>query len=245
MIEEAAPVRVRSPLFGNLARSETKQRVAKYFETSGFSRWTAIYGQGSIPPIWRVIRDGHDLVMDQVIAWTANDDAGTALDAGCGTGALTMRLIERGYRVDGIDVSAPMVSFARYNTQDRSIGIAPRFFVGDIAALDAEPRSYDLVCCLDVLFHYPYDEVKTMLENLTSLSSHKVIGSFAIRTSMNALWMEIGKRFFHKKNRMTSLHLHSYDQIEQILYRAGFRLTRARRVKKFFYDSYVFEAIRR
>jgi magnesium-protoporphyrin O-methyltransferase len=240
-----APARLRPPLFANLVRSETKQRVAKYFETSGFSRWTAIYGQGSIPPIWRVIRDGHDLAMDQVIDWIQDDGHRTALDAGCGTGALTMRLIANGYRVDGIDVSAPMVSFARYNTQDRSIGIPPRFFVGDIAALNAEPRSYDLVCCLDVLFHYPYAEVKTMLENLTELASHKLIGSFALRTSMNAMWMEFGKRFFHKKNRMTNLHLHSYDQIEQILYRAGFRLTRAKRVKKFFYDSYVFEAVRR
>jgi hypothetical protein len=44
---------------------------------------------------------------------------------------------------------------------------------------------------------------------------------------------------------MTNLHLMTYDQIEQVLYRAGFRVTRTHRVKKFFYDSYVFEAVRR
>ncbi len=244
-LEAVVPSPKRTSLFGAHAPSETSRRVAKYFETSGFSRWTAIYGEGGIPPIWRVIREGHDRAMDQVIDWLQDDGCRTALDAGCGTGALAIRLADCGYAVHGFDVSAPMVSFARYITKDRSEGIAPQFFVGDIAALDAPPRSYELVCCLDVLFHYPYEEVKEMLAKLASLSSHKVIGSFAIRTGMNSFWMMIGKRFFHQKNRMTNLHLLTYDQVEQILYRAGFRVTRTHRVKKFFYDSYVFEAIRR
>jgi hypothetical protein len=46
-------------LFAKREPSETGARVRKYFETSGFSRWTAIYGAGDIPPIWKVIRDGH------------------------------------------------------------------------------------------------------------------------------------------------------------------------------------------
>jgi magnesium-protoporphyrin O-methyltransferase len=232
-------------LFGQRDKSETNQRVTKYFETSGFSRWTAIYGSGGIPPIWKVIREGHDQALTQVIDWIQDDGSRTALDAGCGTGNLSIRLADCGYEVHGFDVSAPMVSFARYITKDRSHGITPQFTVGDIASVDAAPRSYDLVCCLDVLFHYPYAEVKEMLERLTALSNYKIIGSFAIRTPFNSLWMQIGQRFFHQKNRMTSLHLLSYDQVEQILYRAGFRVTRKNRVKRFFYDSFVFEAVRR
>jgi magnesium-protoporphyrin O-methyltransferase len=243
--ERVAPRLERSPLFGKFSPSETSNRVAKYFETSGFSRWTAIYGDGGIPPIWRVIREGHDRAMNQVIDWIQDDGSRTALDAGCGTGALSMRLADCDYEVHGFDVSAPMVSFAQYITKDRSVGISPTFFVGNIAALEAPARSYDLVCCLDVLFHYPYAEVKEMLPRLAELSSYKIIGSFAIRTAFNALWMQIGTKFFHKKNRMTNLHLFSYDQVEQVLYRAGFRVTRTRRIKRFFYDSYVFEAVRR
>ena len=234
-----------APHFGAEHSSETGTRVKNYFETSGFSRWTAIYGDGIIPPIWRVIREGHERAMDQVIDWIQDDGARTALDAGCGTGALTMRLADCGYAVHGFDVSAPMVSFARYITKDRSPGIAPVFYVGNIAALDAAPRSYELVCCLDVLFHYPYPEVKEMLTRLAALCSYKIIGSFALRTPLNAFWMQIGKRFFHRKNRMTNMHLLSYDEVEQVLFRAGFRVTRTHRVKRFFYDSYVFEAVRR
>jgi magnesium-protoporphyrin O-methyltransferase len=232
-------------LFGVHKPSETSERVSKYFQTSGFSRWAAIYGEGGIPPIWRVIREGHDRAMKQVMDWVADDGSRTALDAGCGTGALSMRLAECGYDVHGFDVSAPMVSFARYATADRTQGLPPKFFVGDIAAVEAKAGAYDLVCCLDVLFHYPYEEVRGMLDKLASLSSYKIIGSFALRTPLNSFWMQIGKRFFHQKNRMTNLFLLSYDDIEQVLYRAGFRMTRTHRIKKLFYDSFIFEAVRR
>jgi magnesium-protoporphyrin O-methyltransferase len=240
-----APLLGPTTLFGNHKQSATAERVTAYFETSGFSRWTAIYGEGGLPPIWRVIREGHDAAIDQVLEWVGADRKQTALDAGCGTGNLSVKLADCGYEVEGFDVSAPMVSFAKYITQGRTRGAEPRFFVGDIAALEGAGNSYDLVCCLDVLFHYPYAEVKEMLAKLAALSTYKIVGSFAISTPMNAFWMQIGQRFFHRKNRMTSLHLLSYDQVEQVLYRAGFRMTRTRRIKRFFYDSFVFEAIRR
>jgi magnesium-protoporphyrin O-methyltransferase len=225
--------------------SETSRRVESYFKTSGFSRWAAIYGDGGLPPIWRIIREGHDRVIEQVVDWIQDDRCGTALDAGCGTGKLSVQLADCGYEVHGFDISAPMVSLARHLNQDRSSGNSPKFFVGNIADVQSRGGTYELVCCLDVLFHYPYAEVKTMLERLSSLCERKLIGTFALGTPFNALWMEVGKRFFHKKNRMTNLFMLSYDQVEQVLYRAGFRITRTRRVKRFFYDSFVFEAIRR
>lgn len=233
-----------SALFEAHEQTTTSKNVGKYFETSGFSRWAAIYGDGQIPPIWNVIREGHSRLTQQVMNWIGDDAPGTALDAGCGTGVLSLKLADRGYRVEGFDLSAAMVSFARYMTHGRTKGAPPEFYVGDIAAVAARSRTYELVCCLDVLFHYPLDEAKEMVERLSSLSTHKFIASFALRTPFNAFMMAVGKKFFHKKNRMTNLFLLSYDEIEQTLYRAGFRVTRAHRVKRFFYDSYVFEAVR-
>jgi magnesium-protoporphyrin O-methyltransferase len=231
-------------LFGSASNSQVGSRVRKYFETSGFSRWTAIYGAGEIPPIWKVIRDGHQRALDHVVGWVKADDLHTALDAGCGTGNLAVSLADHGYEVDAFDISAPMIHFARYINAGRTKGIAPRFMVGDIAALEAQNRQYDLVCCLDVLFHYPYDEVSEMLRRLSALCTTKFVGSFALRTPLNDFWMKVGERF-HSKNRMTRLYMFSYDEVEQILYRAGFKITRTKRIKFFFYDSFVFEAVRR
>lgn len=234
----------RTPLFGEPAHSEVGSRVHKYFETSGFSRWTAIYGSGDIPPIWKIIRDGHQRAIDAVLTFISGDTLHTALDAGCGTGNLAIDLANRGYEVDAFDVSAPMIHFAKYINSGRTNGIQPNFMVGDIAALAGDKKMYELVCCLDVLFHYPYEEVEKMLTQLANLSSSKLVGSFALRTPFNDFWMKVGQRF-HAKNRMTKLFMFSYDQVEQILYRAGFKVTRTKRIKFFFYDSFVFEAVRR
>jgi magnesium-protoporphyrin O-methyltransferase len=238
------PERGRVPLFGDPASSDVGSRVRKYFETSGFSRWTAIYGSGDIPPIWKVIRDGHQRAIDTVLSFVESDATHTALDAGCGTGNLAIELANRGYEVDAFDVSAPMIHFAKYINTGRTKGIPPTFLVGDIAALAGEKKTYDLVCCLDVLFHYPYEEVSKMLTQLAHLGSNKVVGSFALRTPFNDFWMKVGQRF-HAKNRMTKLFMFSYHEVEQILYRAGYKMTRTKRIKFFFYDSFVFEAVRR
>ncbi len=246
MIETLRPLRTVAPepaLFATREPSETGSRVRKYFETSGFSRWTAIYGTGDVPPIWKVIRDGHDRALEAVVSWVSTSKGHTALDAGCGTGNLAIELAHHGFEVDAFDVSAPMIHFAKYINAGRTKGITPQFLVGDIAALAGQARRYDVVCCLDVLFHYPYEEVADMLTRLASLAAHKVVGSFALRTPMNDFWMSVGQRF-HAKNRMTKLHMFSYDEIERVLYRAGFRMTRKQRVKFFFYDSFVFEAVR-
>jgi len=230
-------------LFSERPKSETAKRVHKYFETSGFSRWSAIYGSGDIPPIWKVIRDGHQRTVDKVIEWVTAERLHSVLDAGCGTGTLAVSLADHGFEVDAFDVSAPMVHFAKYINSGRTKGLAPKFMVGDIAALAGQEKNYDLVCCLDVLFHYPYDEVSDMLRRLTSLSASRVVASFALRTPANDFWMKVGQRF-HTKNRMTKLFMFSYDEVEKIMYRAGFRITRKHRVKFFFYDSFVFEAVR-
>jgi magnesium-protoporphyrin O-methyltransferase len=232
------------PLFGEPATSDVGSHVRKYFETSGFSRWTAIYGSGDIPPIWKVIRDGHQRAIEAVLSFIESDPHHTALDAGCGTGNLAIELANRNYEVDAFDVSAPMIHFAKYINTGRTRGTPPNFMVGDIAALAGEKKTYDLVCCLDVLFHYPYEEVESMLSGLAHLSAHKLVASFALRTPFNDFWMKVGQRF-HAKNRMTKLYMFTYDQVEQILYRAGYKIARTKRIKFFFYDSFVFEAIRR
>jgi magnesium-protoporphyrin O-methyltransferase len=231
------------PKFGSPESSAVGERVHRYFETSGFSRWTAIYGSGDIPPIWKVIRDGHQRALDAVVAWVGNDENVTALDAGCGTGNLAIELAEHGYEVDAFDVSAPMIHFAKYINSGRTRKTPPNFLVGDIAAVEGTERTYDLVCCLDVLFHYPIEEASAMLTRLANLSDGKLVASFALRTAMNDFWMKVGTKF-HSKNRMTKLFMFSLSEIEDVMAKAGFKITRTRRVKFFFYDSFVFEAVR-
>src|SRR5579872_1738115 len=49
---------------------------------------------------------------------------GRILDVCCGTGYLAGLLVDRGYRVAGIDVSEPMIAHARQNVPDAEFQVA-------------------------------------------------------------------------------------------------------------------------
>ncbi|MFC5212966.1 class I SAM-dependent methyltransferase [Streptomyces coerulescens] len=85
------------------------------------------------------------------------------LDAGCGKGYFARALARCGHRVDAFDASRTAVDHARAE------GGGPRYAV---AALDEwrAPWPYDIVVCVDVLFHVLDDEEWAAgLRNLASL----------------------------------------------------------------------------
>ncbi|MFJ8539387.1 class I SAM-dependent methyltransferase [Streptomyces sp. NPDC093591] len=85
------------------------------------------------------------------------------LDAGCGKGYFARALARCGHRVDAFDVSPPAVDHARAEAG------GPRYAV---AALDEwrSPWPYDIVVCVDVLFHVPDDHAWAAgLRNMASL----------------------------------------------------------------------------
>lgn len=74
---------------------------------------------------------------------------GDVLDVGCGSGEHTIHLTRLGYRVLGVDFSAPAVDTARANADGQ--GVPARFEVADALRLDGPPR-YDTIVD-SALFH--------------------------------------------------------------------------------------------
>ena len=81
-----------------------------------------------------------------------------ALDLGCGTGRYFWA-IERAGEIVGVDASAAMLSRAAHPVHaDRIRGTSITLLHGDLAALDFEPGSFDLVYAVGVLAeHAPLD----------------------------------------------------------------------------------------
>ena len=76
------------------------------------------------------------------------------LDVGCGGGILTEALAQAGADALGIDLAAASIDVARQHADEAGLKVAYRVIgAEDLAA--AQPQSFDLVCCLEMLEHVP------------------------------------------------------------------------------------------
>jgi ubiquinone/menaquinone biosynthesis C-methylase UbiE len=99
-------------------------------------------------------RAAWDRILDLVLPRRGAFDA---LDAGCGTGFLSLELAGRGHRVTGIDFAPAMLAEARRKAAERGVSI--RFEEGDAEQLPFVSGSFDLVVSRHVLWTLPHPEV--------------------------------------------------------------------------------------
>ncbi|NJP07023.1 MAG: methyltransferase domain-containing protein [Chloroflexaceae bacterium] len=112
---------------------QRKDQLRNYFAGVGFARWHAIYGQGKLTGVRRSIREGHTMVLNQVQTWIQHHDLppdAHILDAGCGTGLLSVALARQGFRVTAVDIAFPMVREATYQLNKPALLTA---FIGSLA----------------------------------------------------------------------------------------------------------------
>ena len=76
------------------------------------------------------------------------------LDAGCGTGFLSLLLSELGHEVTGLDFSTEMLAVARKKAEERNMSIG--FHQGDAENPPFPPESYDYVICRHLIWTLPY-----------------------------------------------------------------------------------------
>jgi SAM-dependent methyltransferase len=88
------------------------------------------------------------------------------LDAGCGTGHLTLDLLQYGYDVTAIDYSDELVNFTKKTISDAQYS-ANVFSCDLISITDFNLPLFDTIVCLDVIEHIENDIIALM--NLYSL----------------------------------------------------------------------------
>lgn len=96
------------------------------------------------PERWTHNGHYHQVILDAIPAGCA-----TALDVGCGTGALTRRLRAAGPRVTGIDRDEQCIRLARAHPRAAGIG----YLVGDVGRAPLRPGSFDLVTSVAMVHH--------------------------------------------------------------------------------------------
>lgn len=226
-----------------MTATDDKTIVKEYFNTTGFDRWRRIYGRnGDVNKVQLDIRNGHQQTVDTVLGWLQADGnlpEISVCDAGCGVGSLSIPLAQAGAKVYASDLSEMMVAEAkdRAKTELESVNNLT-FTVQDLETLSDR---YHTVICLDVLIHYPQEQVEQMISHLCSLAESRLIVSFAPKTFAFSLLKKVGS-FFPGASKATRAYLHPASQVIKILEKNGFTIQRQAMIKTRFYFSRSLEA---
>jgi SAM-dependent methyltransferase len=119
------------------------------------------YSDPGIHDMWEAIyRDDirqdrlNDRILDHVLQVLAPTKGSLFLDAGCGVGDHTVRLVRLGYRCVGVDISPGILERAKARTARYNVD-PPRYVAAPIEQLPFRDGELDYVHCRGVLMHIP------------------------------------------------------------------------------------------
>ena len=225
--------------------ADDKTVVQEYFNSVGFERWKRIYGDAEVNRVQLDIRKGHQQTIDKVLGWLKADGNLKDLsicDAGCGVGSLSIPLAAGGAQVFGSDISEKMVTEAQERANQVLENETHRLTL-KTQDLETLAGQYHTVICLDVLIHYPQDQVASMVAHLSSLAESRLILSFAPKTVLLTILKQIGQ-LFPGPSKTTRAYQHRESDIVKILEQNGFRINRNDMTSTRFYFSRLLEAVR-
>ena len=205
-------------------------RIARHFDESVRARLSA----GVLPPLHPVSRALLDLLLVDVA-----DARPTVLELGCGTGALTVALLEHGAtHARGLDLSPESVAAARRRADERGLAARATFEIGDGASHVLERHDWvvldRVICC--------YADVRRLLGNSIPAAGTRYAFSVPIswgwRGRVTRLLLLIEDATRAARGRLARLlptrlrgdlcpgYAHDVRRIEQRLVEAGFRRRR-------------------
>jgi len=226
----------------HLSAVDDKTEVREYFNTEGFNRWNKIYSESDdVNSVQMDIRTGHGITIEKVLKWVENDGdiAGKSVcDCGCGVGRLAIPLASMGAKISASDISDSMADEAARRAKE--LGLKAKFYTSDLESVSG---SYDTVTCIDVAIHYPTEKMAEMVGHLCSLSTDRVIISFAPKTWYYSALKKVGE-LFPGPSKTTRAYLHEESVVREALKKAGFEVAREEMTGTNFYFSRLLEAKR-
>src|SRR5262249_17940372 len=104
----------RIRLMPTISYLERRGELETYFDRTAVEAWSKLTSDAPVGRIRQTVRAGRDMMRETLMGWLPQDLTGSRiLDAGCGTGALSIELAKRGADVLAIDLSPTLIDLAR------------------------------------------------------------------------------------------------------------------------------------
>lgn len=230
----------------NTSYQQRRGELQTYFDRTAVEAWARLTSTAPVSRIRATVRAGRDDMRETLLAMLPAAVRGRrVLDAGCGTGALSVAAAQRGAQVTAIDLSPTLVELARERLPSHMRFGRIEFHVGDM--LDEAFGPFDHVIAMDSLIHYRLTDVVAALAGLAARTRHSILFTFAPRTPMLTLMWAVG-RLFPRKDRAPAIQPISEAALRRAL-RAEpafeqWRMGRTRRIDTGFYKSQAMELVK-
>lgn len=224
-----------------------RDRIEHYFDRTAAETWARLTSTAPVSGVRATVRAGRDRMRATLLSWLPQDLSGMRLlDAGCGTGALSVEAARRGADVLAIDLSPTLVNLARERTPHDLGGGRIDFRAGDM--FDPGLGEFDVVVAMDSLIHYQPADVVRVVSGFAARTRHSILLTFPPKNIALAAMITVGK-FFPRKDRAPFIAPVSYARLRGLLEAApglsAFSVGRTHRVSSGFYTSQALELVRR
>ena len=226
---------------------QRRGRLQTYFDATAMDAWAQLTSDAPVSKIRATVRAGRDRMRAMILSWFPADMRhADLLDAGCGTGALSVAAAARGARVLAVDVAGNLVNIAGERAPGDLGGGSIDFRVGDM--LDPALGHFNHVAAMDSLIHYPTEDIVDVLSGLARRTTDSIVFTFAPRTP--ALWVFwIAGRLFPRADRAPALEPVTEKRLRKAIAAestlSAWRVGRTARVVSGFYTSQAMELVRR
>ena len=226
---------------------ERRGELKTYFDRTAVDAWAKLTSDAPLGRIRATVRAGRDEMRNTLLSWLpANMNGARLLDAGCGTGALSIEAARRGARVVAIDLSATLVSVARERIPADLDSSALEFRSGDM--LDPKLGRFDFVVAMDSLIHYRTADTCRIMAGLAARTNVALLMTFAPRTPALSAMHAVG-RLFPRGDRAPAIEPVAEQKLRRLLLSdenlERWQLGRSRRVSCGFYKSHALEMVPR
>ena len=156
------------------------------------------YENVSISSLKKRVSKKETISLFNFITKLINKDA-LILDLGCGYGRISNLLASKGYKVEGIDISRKLITYAKKEAREKGLKI--KYYVGDFLSYRFK-KKFDVILCLwSTIFHFIKEEDRIKLLNKVYRILNKkgrFIVEFPYLNKKWLQWLEKHKRFSNK-----------------------------------------------